>query len=369
MNVGKDCRAPGNWVLAVALSAAMLGASPADAVHRRGKKDRPDTCYRFCAPRQQDEIWLVNSRRLGCPERGNLASPSLRVKRRSPDGKWLPATPEEFFAADPGITTSIYVHGNRVNCELAVERGMRIYHGITRCDCDSRPLRYVIWSWPSDALKSRRRRIKTYVDDVNVKAHRACVDGYYLAWWLSQMHPDSDVKMIGYSYGPRVILAALDLLGGGIVHGRVLPKGPYAETLRADVFSFVAALPCGALSPGGLNENAVLVTDTLINLYNPIDPAMQFYPRFVRSDRGEALGRTGVPKNACLNYRNVNTSCIIGKRHQFKEYAGSCYVMGLLREMVFDDCESHATALLDHEPIEAAVLANVNSYEQSGESN
>ena len=361
MDVGRDCPAKANWLFTVAIIIGVLCTPLAKAArHGSTKKKISSTSYRCGLPRVQDEIWLVSSRGLGCPEPGNLTSPGLCVKRRSCTGRWVSTTPENFFSGDPNVTTSFYVHGHRVNREMAIERGMRIYRTITQCAADNRALRHVIWSWPSSTMRNRIQSVKTCLDDVRTKADRAHVDAYYLGWWLSQMHPDSDVNMIGYSYGPRVIMSALDLLGGGSVRGRVLPNRPYEKTVRVDVFAFAAAFPCGALSPGGSNENAVFVTDHLINLFNPGDPILKLYPLVVESGRIQAIGRTGVPNNVCLNHQDINSRPAVGKCHSFRRYTNSRYLMDLMRKIVFDDHRSDRPPTTTQESVEVAALTAKN---------
>ena len=73
-------------------------------------------------------------------------------------------------------------------------------------------LRFVIWSWPSD-------KIKGPLNDIRTKAWRTDTDGYYLGWFLQRMHPQSDIGLIGFSYGARIVSGALHVLAGGELDG------------------------------------------------------------------------------------------------------------------------------------------------------
>ena len=78
---------------------------------------------------------------------------------------------------------------------------------------DAPPIRYIFFTWPADKIKGQMR-------DVNAKATVCDYHAYYLATLLSQMREFKFVSLSGYSYGSRMALDALHILGGGCKNGR-----------------------------------------------------------------------------------------------------------------------------------------------------
>jgi len=346
MSLGLNHRVTLRFLVMIALSAVYLQADSADAASRRRNRKRVEKVIHCPVPvRCQDEIWTVSTVHLGCPRRGELSEPCWRVRRYLPGVGWQTSTATEFFAGQsPDVINTNYVHGYRVEPCETIDRGLYVYRLLTSDSCDCSPcdrvLRHVIWVWPSDKSDAGGRPIKKVVRDVNLKANRAYVDAYYMGWWLSQFHPHTEVNLMGFSYGSRVILGALDLVGGGTWCGRALPLGGHNPSIRADVFAFAAALPCNALSPGGVDQRAANVIDCLVNVYNPRDPVLKRFSNLVPSDNVCPMGYVGVPASARVRYKNVNAARSIGTHHDFMRYVSSPGLMSHMRAMVFNDCRA-----------------------------
>src|SRR5690606_32277769 len=107
---------------------------------------------------------------------------------------------------DPARPTVIFVHGNRFSADDAITSGWQAYHALTRCASDQ-PVRFVIWSWPSDKQGGPIR-------DARTKSSRTLVEGYYLARLMTRIQPEVSTGIVGYSFGSRVALGAVHLAGG-----------------------------------------------------------------------------------------------------------------------------------------------------------
>ena len=55
----------------------------------------------------------------------------------------------EFHRADANVPTTIFIHGNRIGPDRAVEYGWRIYGQMQAAAC-GRQFRLVIWLWPAE---------------------------------------------------------------------------------------------------------------------------------------------------------------------------------------------------------------------------
>ena len=182
---------------------------------------------------------MISTRGLGgC---GNVqAPPNFSVWRRSIEGAWAISSIDEFLAADdPSIPIGFAMHGNRVSSSQAIRQGMMAYRQFTARVPASQPVRFVIWSWPSD-------RIHGILRDVRAKAARSTTDGKYLAWTLHQLDPQSRVSLIGFSYGARIATGALHVVAGGSLDGFSLaparkPRTPVRAAFAAAATSQLLA--------------------------------------------------------------------------------------------------------------------------------
>ena len=119
-----------------------------------------------------DQVWLVSTRNLSCADaQRETAGP--QIWQLDAQGKWQASTRDAFIASEnPRTPTAIWVHGNRVDYSRATQIGLAAYHQTVRGAADDQPLRFVIWSWPSDPLRG-------FVDDARVKSQRTNLEGFY----------------------------------------------------------------------------------------------------------------------------------------------------------------------------------------------
>ncbi len=265
--------------------------------------------------RFQDQVWMVSSRRLGSR---NCSVNSLDVRQRMADGTWLNSSAPTFFAPDPDNIRRpvvVFIHGNRWSFDKAIRRGLQTYEQTIMPWHDAPAMRFVIWSWPADQIAGPIR-------DVRIKAHCADEHAFHLARFLQQLEPGTPVSLIGFSFGGRVALGALHLVGGGFIDGCGLP----ASGLPVSQVNLTLAVPA--------IRNDCLVTTrcrawSQINhldlLYNSRDTYLSLY-RLTRFDnRTPALGYTGIAglnrlPNQQSRVHQFNAARFVGVEHDYLEY-------------------------------------------------
>lgn len=275
-----------------------------------------------------DELWIVSARRA----RATAAGPTgYDVWRYEGSGRWHTSSVAEFAAADASVPVCFHVHGNRVSFCEALCGGWSYYTKFT-CGCRERgPIRWVIFTWPSDRLNIGPRK------DVQVKAVRAECYGYYLAWIADQLPAEARVSMIGYSFGTRVIGAGLHYLGGGTLRGRALAEHRHEDrAVRAVLLAGATDNDC--FMPGRAMQMAPTQIDRLLVGVNRLDPAMKWYPLLyqltLRRRQGQqSLGYTGLAGMQCLpdlqgRVEHRDLSCLGGREHDTHgcRYLAECFV-------------------------------------------
>jgi esterase/lipase superfamily enzyme len=103
--------------------------------------------------------------------------------------------------------------------------------------------------------------------------------------FLNRLKPESQVCMLGFSFGNRIICDAVAKLGDN------RPDG-----IQIHLVLTAAATDWHWLMPGSRHGEVPRLTEKILILYNPDDRALKFYP-FLYGDgsRPEALGRLGLP--------------------------------------------------------------------------
>jgi hypothetical protein len=263
--------------------------------------------------------WIVSTR--GLPHDGPIQEGAdLEVRRCGPSGRWEASSMAEFLAEDnAAVETWIYVHGDRTETCEASAGGNRMWYGLTACVTPDRPIRFVIWSWPSAPVCRR------LTDDVRLKARRAENQGWYLARFIDSMDPRVSVSVIGYSYGARLISAALEQLSGGSWGAapplaRIHPDRPPMQV------AFLApAINSSGLGPVGRYPRALHSVERLTIVWNPQDVVLKRY-WVVDGCRGQtAMGQTGLclsglPAEQWEKIRQWDASPWLGRAHASTAY-------------------------------------------------
>ena len=280
--------------------------------------------------RPRDTIWMVSTRAFPCGDpRLHAQELSYRVLEQ---GQWQATDLAAFLATDdPRVTTIIWIHGNRYEPSDAHNHGLATYRALIKCiTCDT-PLRFVIFSWPSQRIDG------SLVDDVRVKAARSNPNGYYLAWLLDQIGNDVPVSLIGYSYGARIAMGGLHLLGGGQLCGWTLDQRTHPDRQPVQVTLVAAAMDNHWLIPGHRHGNALSQVEHLTNIYNSCDRALRRYRYlYCHGSNAQAMGYTGIAGRNTLGVdrakiQQFDACCYVGKEHGWENYLPSGPVMARMR--------------------------------------
>ena len=312
---------------------AQLGSLAIDA-GLMGEMGEPNRGHGFaeavkCRVRPQDEVWVISSRHLGWPDCA-AGAPALKYWRWDCGIKnWDKLSAAEFQETDSAtVATVIYVHGNRVDSWQAVDLGWYTYNAIVRQGDNDRPVRYVIYSWPSTRICGSQ------VDDLRYKANRTNGEAYYLGYVLSNIREDVPVALIGFSYGARVTTGALHVAAGGQICGNSLPadmarRGNIRSVLMA------AAMHNYWMWPGCFHGDALKSTDRMLILANSCDKVLRRYHWLFKGERPRALGFCGLSWcDQTGKVKELDCCCCVGKTHDSLSYLHAWNLAELTRKYV-----------------------------------
>lgn len=316
-------------------------SSSATSKHNVGPHADPNSPS---ACRPQDEMWVVNSRGIDCVESGK--APSLAFAVRDRGGKLIDVTPGAFLAATAHGQTRFWIHGYGVASEEAIDVGQVAYERFV--SADEPPVRFVVWSWPS---QREGRRFK----DIRDKGRRTDVEAYCLGWVLDKMSPDADISAIGYSYGTRVITGGLHLVGGGDIEGRRLRPNVANVSARSTPYQvsgavaakasrscravlLAAAMGSDCLVAGGFNDRALEQSSEILSIYSSCDRVLKWYPAAAR-DHDSALGYRGLasqPPREGGNgkFAEFDVGYLIGSDHHLETYLDHMEIAAAAREVL-----------------------------------
>jgi hypothetical protein len=260
---------------------------------------------------QSLEYWVVSTR--ACPQiLGSDPGPFLQAFRVDSRGRLARRDPTELLATRRPVI--FLVHGTYYTAEKAVNEGLRICDDLAgQAPSDAI---VVAFTWPS------QRGAASLVRDVNDKARRAFVAGYHLARFLQGFPPGSRVSLIGHSHGGLAVLAALHLLGGGILDDGddATALQAWGQSLRLRAVVIGAACDRHWLDPDERFSRALAASEGILCLYNPIDPVLIVHPFGDYSDHRRALGKAGVltGDRSTGRYQQRNIGLLMGPRHTFR---------------------------------------------------
>lgn len=216
------------------------------------------------------------------------------------------------FEDHPFIETWIFVHGNQISKDMAVERGTRVYRTLRACSENKGPIRFIIWSWPSVRETNR-------IADARIKSKRTDAESFYFGNFLAAYSENGPTSIIGYSFGARVVSGGLHLANGGCINGFYLPNNAMPDQTYRIAF-LAAAVEHDGVLPGGRYERALAITDRLLLQNNSADQALRFF-WILNSSRPKALGITGLshsPPDCCVQQFDWEEA--IGKDHSVWQY-------------------------------------------------
>ncbi len=303
-------------LLNVMLAIATLAVGPVACVTVRANEP---PCLR-----PGDELWEVSSRCLPDLEKCTTISQiTFRVSKFTCNG-WQSSSDAELdgsFSSSPGTRTIIYTHGNWMTADNTRGRGSYVYNRVSQRA--NEPIRFIIYSWPS-------QRDGRPIRDVYEKAERSNTDTYYFAHLLSRVPAQSQLGILGFSFGGRVVGGGLHMVSGGSYEGRRSPVWTQARYVRV---SFLAP----AFDRTWLSEKreyglALSHVQSLINIYNSKDPVLRRFRFLDRVTTPIAAGFSGIadpratePLAEDSRIEQFDCGCDVGSSHDEMNYYRKCH--------------------------------------------
>lgn len=294
--------------------------------------DAADPTTATKAPCCQDELWLISAR--NGLRTGDKCHEEIipKVSQWSCQSGWQASSLETFLATDdPSRITHIVVHGNGIDEDKAIERGMLVHRNLLKA-CNRPCIRTVIWSWPAENTG------RNIIDSFKINAVTSEQEGYHLARFLGELPPDTPVSLLGYSYGGRVIVAALHIAAGGTVRGRSLAAPIPPRKIGYNFLLLAAAVDAHWLNPGNRFGLALTIVGHATTSMNQKDRVLKRYPKLFGDNRDfpKALGHTGF-QLACMDWEirdrlcNFNVTPHVRKAHRWNKYVSSPAVLQMMR--------------------------------------
>jgi hypothetical protein len=281
--------------------------------------------------RPQDEILLVNVRPVGCCCDPAVLADGVQIESYQPVDEsgcrqWQASNMANVVAADPSVSTVIFVHGNRLTNWDAKSEGVAAYRRIVRQCTDDSPIRFVIFSWPS-------AQIPGPLKDVRVKAARTRPAGCQLAWFVDQLPAETPLTMVGFSYGARIVTGSLNILGGG-------SGGPaglqHPDRRPVNALLMAAALNSDWLCPGHCHGQAMSVVHEMVLVDNCEDRAMKYYRFSTTNGNPQALGLCGptcIDPAGAAKIVKLNVARYVGSEHDLFCYLSAPGVTSEISEL------------------------------------
>jgi hypothetical protein len=268
--------------------------------------------------RTQDQIWLASTRHWSC---GSGGEPALWQWSAA---QWQASSHQAFLEENERFPHSVvYIHGNRVGDDEGASGGLAVYQQIVANHADEKPVRFVIWSWPST-------KICGPIKDVRSKAWRSDDEAVMLAGFLDGMdRQEQRIGFITFSYGARITGGALHLLGGGQLDGHTIPA---RQRPQFRVAFWAAAAHNDWLLPHGRHGKATPLVDKWFSTLNRCDESLWRYERLEKCGNPPALGYVGftgrgqLPAELQGRWEEWEVSNIVGDTHNYHPYVYSSWI-------------------------------------------
>lgn len=259
-----------------------------------------------------------------CDTRGHLTPSSLAEL-------WQPSTLENAPQIDV-----LYVHGNRMTVSDMLERGLQIHHRMRMKSPHGAPIRWIMWSWPSE-------KEGLLLTDVRTKAARADAQAHYLAWFMRRLDQSHELRMIGYSFGARVITGSLHVYAGGRVGCAAIETVEPIKGRNIRVGILAPALHAEWLGPNQPHGLAGQNMESMHLFINKIDPVLAGYWLLDPTDKSPAMGIRGVthrPRDSTgklIPLSTHNCSDFVGRHHdELRYYDSPCLANCVLSKLVWE---------------------------------
>ena len=248
------------------------------------------------------------------------------------NGSWIQKESESFFSGDdPRRVTLFWAHGYQTNMSSAAQGGFILKSVLDRSRSATghdRKYRIVVWKWDSERDYARIRV------DAKEKKNYAFYCGAELGKFMGRLNPKDDVVLIGFSFGAVVAGSALQALAttpNPYMKGHTAPaiarsgetstSSSTEMTGRISLILISAACDLGSFSPGGCFSAGASLPTRVLNLYNPNDYALKFYPMISATSQAMGIAPLWGQEftNAVGATFNINTNSVLGKEHSFND--------------------------------------------------
>jgi hypothetical protein len=278
----------------------------------------------------QSELYEISTRHLPDQFRSIcFDQPNVEVNKWVGNGWSRSAIDEALPSEATGVLTIIYVHGNFMERNNALERA-RIVDRYLQSQTD-RPYRLIMLSWPSQREKKPLR-------DVLDNAESAECQSLYVAWMLQRLRHEPQVSLLGFSFGARAVTGGLHLAAGGNLPGYMQPPVSNDSTVSRYRLGLVApAIDRNWIESNGRHRLAMTNVESLINLYNSKDPVLRRFRFIDRLSRPIAAGFSGfaglgvqfdpratTPLAGQSRIKQYDCGSVIGTTHSERSYYGEC---------------------------------------------
>ena len=253
-----------------------------------------------CPALAEQDIWMIDTHQApwNCATQAGFEK---TVYYQLVGNRWVRSNADMFFETQsPEVPLVLFSPGYTSTTSDTVEIGMtlvRLYKPGQNC-------RTVFWNWPAEKIRLRLAR------DIREKIAVTTANGKYMSMFLQQLKPESQVCIIGFSFGNRILCDAVEQL-----------EGSRPDGMRIHLVLTASATDRGWLATGSRHGNIPHLAEKILILYNPADRALKFYPfLYGNGTRPDALGRFGPPiARISPEYRDkieaVNVQPYVGKNH------------------------------------------------------
>lgn len=187
------------------------------------------------------DYWLVDARK--APVEGDLTCGIKKLRYwHFSSCKWTEYCEADFLMAmDPSLPTMFFVHGYGLGAPAAAFSTLRLANHISP---SSRKFRVVTWAWGS-----RHNILESPWENIQDKSWKSEVQGFYLAHILGHICPDTQVALVGHSFGCRAVCAALQGLASGTICREPVTR-EHTNTHPYEAVLIAAGIESKALAPG-----------------------------------------------------------------------------------------------------------------------
>jgi len=253
----------------------------------------------LCVPiRAAEDVWLIDTHNADWTCASDADFEKIKYYQLV-NYCWVKSNAEKFFQTQtPDVPLILFAPGYTSTTSDTIEAGMTLvslYNG-------KHNARTVFWEWPAD------RQFLRLSHDIRAKIPVAAASGNYVSKFLRKLQPESQICLIGFSFGNRVICDAVQNSGELDLHIHLILMASATDRFW--------------LTKQGRHADVPRFAEKILILYNPQDRALKFYPSLYGGCyRPESLGRLGLPTSQISEeYRNkiesININSYAGKYHR-----------------------------------------------------